>query len=386
MDGEAPTPTGSEEVGGSRGPLVLVLTPDFPPPAGGIQAVVVGLVSNWRRVTPRVVAPVGREADHTAGRHAIDLRRSASLPGRLGRRASLLWFNTAALAAAVRYRPEVILSVHIVASPGAWAASRALGIPYVQYGHSDELVAHPRLARFAFSHAAAGVVVSAHSESLITARGVSATRLHVIPPGIDLPPDVHLQDRQERDRRPTIVTVGRMEAGYKGHDVMIRALRHVRSRVPDVLWVVIGEGRLRTSYERMVKEARLDENVRFCGAVPDEYRDRWLRRATVFAMPSRVDGGSEGFGIVYLEAAARGLPVVAGACGGALDAVEDGKTGLLVDPSDERAVAAALIELLEDREKAARLGSEGARRAREFAWPRVAERVEELLIREAHTV
>jgi phosphatidylinositol alpha-1,6-mannosyltransferase len=379
MQGEAPAAPGSREQRGSPGPRVLVLTPDFPPPEGGIQALVVGLVSHWRRVRSLVVAPVGPESDDVARRSAIDLSRSVSLPGTIGRRISLLALNAAASARAIRYRPDLILSMHIVASPAASATGRVLGIPYVQYGHGDELVAHPRLARFAFENAVAGVVVSAHSEELVAACGVSSARLQRIPPGVDLPahPD------RDRDRRPTIVTVARLEDRYKGHDVMIRALPRVRCRVPDLLWVVIGEGRLRAGYERMVKEAGLDGNVRFCGAVSDEDRDRWLDRASVFAMPSRIDGGGEGFGIVYLEAAAHGLPVVAGACGGALDAVLDGKTGLLVDPLDEPAVAGALIELLEDREKAARLGAEGARRARQFAWPRIAAQVEELLIREA---
>jgi phosphatidyl-myo-inositol dimannoside synthase len=376
--------------GRSSRPRVLVVTPDFPPPKGGIQAVVVGLVSNWHRVVSRVVAPAGRESDDVARRHAIDLSRTARLPDTLGRRFSLLWLNAAALAAAVRYRPEVILSIHIVTSPAAWVAGRVLGVPYVQYGHGDELVAHPRLARFAFDHAAAGVVVSAHSESLVASCGASTKRLHRIPPGIDLAPDINPQGQgsQVRDRRPTIITVARMEDFYKGHDVMIRALPQVRSRVPGVLWVVIGDGRLRPSYERMVKEAGLAENVRFCGVLPDEERDHWLTRATVFAMPSRVDQGrgGEGFGIVYLEAGARGLPVVAGSCGGALDAVEDGKTGLLVDPSDETAVARALVELLEDRALALRMGLQSARRARDYVWPRVAEKVEELLIHEAHPV
>src|SRR5205085_5599291 len=86
-------------------------------------------------------------------------------------------------------------------------------------------------------------------------------------------------------------------------------------------------------------------------------------------------------GIVFLEAAAFGKPVVAGNVGGALDAVSDGETGLLVEPRDPEAVAEAICRLLLDRDLAARLGSAGAARARSFAWPAIAERVEELLLR-----
>jgi phosphatidylinositol alpha-1,6-mannosyltransferase len=102
----------------------------------------------------------------------------------------------------------------------------------------------------------------------------------------------------------------------------------------------------------------------------------------VFAMPSRVPARSagEGFGIVYLEAGVHGLPVVAGRAGGALDAVLDGSTGLLVDPTDHVQVAQAITRLLTDRESAARMGAAGSERARNFSWPIIAGRVEQLIV------
>jgi phosphatidylinositol alpha-1,6-mannosyltransferase len=117
--------------------------------------------------------------------------------------------------------------------------------------------------------------------------------------------------------------------------------------------------------------------------VSDEQRDSWLRRASLFAMPSRLPSGSsagEGFGIVYMEAAAYGKPVVAGNVAGALDAVADGESGVLVDPSDPHAVAEAISRLLLDRELARRLGMAGAERARRFAWPVIVKRVEAVLL------
>ena len=100
-------------------------------------------------------------------------------------------------------------------------------------------------------------------------------------------------------------------------------------------------------------------------------------------MPSRLppEGlGGEGFGIAYLEAAAWGLPAVAGNVGGAADAVEDGVSGLLVDPTEPEAVAAALIELLSDESRAAALGEAGQERAQGYAWPRIAARVSDVLV------
>jgi phosphatidylinositol alpha-1,6-mannosyltransferase len=183
--------------------------------------------------------------------------------------------------------------------------------------------------------------------------------------------------------RPTFVTVARLADRYKGHDVLVDALPFVRERVPDARWVVIGEGPLRPELEARVRARGLAASVSFLGAVSDEQRDGWLRRADLLAMPSRLPGpgrAGEGFGIVYLEAGAYGKPVVAGAVAGAPDAVLDGETGLLVDPTDPRAVADAIARLLLDRELARRLGAAGAARARALAWPLVAERVQALLL------
>ena len=124
------------------------------------------------------------------------------------------------------------------------------------------------------------------------------------------------------------------------------------------------------------------DSIRFLGAVSDAERDDALDRAHVFVMPNRAPPGGvggEGFGIVYLEAAAHGLPAVCGNVGGVVDAVVQGETGLLVDGEDPRAVAEAVSDLLLDPSRARALGDAGARRAKEFAWPVVAKQVEDLV-------
>ncbi len=295
---------------------------------------------------------------------------------RLDRRKKLAWLNAQAVAEAWWFRPDVVLSAHIVMAPAAWAISRVFGTPYVQYLYGAELTHRPRLASFAARHAAAVVAISQYTAALAH-QWVSDGVVHQISPGVDLPP----ASPRGHSAKPVVITVARLTDWYKGHDVMLRALPLVRARVPDVEWVVVGDGQLRASYERMASAFGLSSRVRFVGDVEDFERDRLLDSARVFAMPSRLSatGGGEGFGIVYLEAGAHGLPVLAGNVAGARDAVIDGITGVLVDPTDHLAVADALGGLLLDRSRAESLGCAGEARAQSLAWPKVAQQVESLL-------
>ena len=253
-------------------------------------------------------------------------------------------------------------------------------MPVVQYLHAAEVGARPRLAAFAVRNAAISIAVSRHTEQMALSVGGTAERVRRIPPGVDAPTGRN----GDRAGRPTVVTVARLESRYKGFDVMVRAMPLVRAQVPGVEWVIVGDGPLRGEIEQLAAVAPHPGGhpVRWTGL--GRAARRWLQRADVFAMPSRLPTGrlgGEGFGIVFLEAGANGAPVVAGNVGGALDAVIDQETGLLVDPANHIAVADAISQLLRDPD-AARRRSAGpaAEHAREFAWPLVAERVEQLLV------
>jgi phosphatidylinositol alpha-1,6-mannosyltransferase len=140
----------------------------------------------------------------------------------------------------------------------------------------------------------------------------------------------------------------------------------------------------------MASELGLSEAVEFRGAVDDAERDACLSRAHVFAMPSRsppAEIGGDGFGIVYLEAAAWALPAIAGDVGGPREAVVHEQTGLLVNPENAAAVAAALLDLLRHPHRARKLGLQGRERAsNEFTWDTIGERVEDVLRAYAFTM
>jgi phosphatidylinositol alpha-1,6-mannosyltransferase len=366
-------------------PRLLILTPDYPPAPGGIQLVSERLAAGIDSFQTRVLTLAQQDARAYDSAREPAVRRvgAAALP----HAARLALLNAHAVAEALCFKADATLSMHLVASPAAAAIKRALGVPVAQYFHAEEIGARPRLAAFAAKQADVAIAVSAYTAGLVRASGAAGANIAIIPNGVELAPDVTPQPPQdatpEPPARPTFLTVARIQERYKGHDVLVRALALVRAKVPDVQWVVLGDGSLRGEIEALARSYGVADSIVFLGAVSDDERNAWLARTQLLAMPSRLPAGGfagEGFGIVYLEAGAYGKPVVAGNVGGALDAVLDGVTGLLVDPLDQLAVAEAISRLLLDPELARRLGDAGRVRAQEHAWPAIVARVQEVLL------
>jgi phosphatidylinositol alpha-1,6-mannosyltransferase len=357
---------------------LLILTPDFPPAPGGIQLVVHRLAAGMSAFDTLVLAPDAPGAEAFDAASGLRVRRVHGGDAVRGGRNALL--NAAGFRAALGFRPNLTLSAHIVASPAAALIRRVVGARTAQYLYAEEIAAKPRLARFAVAHADLSIAISSYTAGLVAATAATPRqRLSLLAPGVDVPGEVTPLPQEQ----PTILTVARIEERYKGHDVMVRALPLVLAKVPDAQWIVIGDGSLRPAIEELARATGVRSSIRFLGALDDAERDDWLRRTHVLAMPSRLPAGGlagEGFGIAYLEAGAYGKPVVAGNVGGAVDAVLDGETGLLVDPVDPIAVAEAIIGLLVDDELARRLGAAGRRHAQNHAWPLVAERVQRQLL------
>jgi phosphatidyl-myo-inositol dimannoside synthase len=357
-------------------PRLLILTPDYPPAPGGIQLMAHRFAAGISGFQTRVVtlqSPGGDAFDRDSG-CAVRRVGAGALPR--GARGALL--NGVACAEALSFRPDVTLCIHIVASPAAAAIRAALGTPNVQYFHAEEIGARRKLAAFAVRHADEVIAVSSYTAGLILATGATPASLRLIPPGVDIPSEAS----PEAVERPTFITVARLEERYKGHDVLVRALALVRAKIPDVQWVVVGDGSLRPGIEALARSYDVLDSILFLGTVTDEERNMWLRRAHLLAMPSRLPAGGfagEGFGIAFLEAGAYGKPVVAGNVGGAVDSVSDGESGLLVDPVDPVAVAEAITRLLSDPELAVRVGAGAQLRAQSFAWPVIVERLEAVL-------
>lgn len=277
------------------------------------------------------------------------------------------------------------------ATHAAWGAARRTGRPLCTFVHGSgiRIRRSPRpsdydnLASWAVERsrlkmgavwAQRVVTVSSFTRRNLEEAGVDPDRITLLPPHIpgagewdrDEARIEQLRDRYDVGQRPLLLTVSRLTE-RKGIDTVLRALHERREDLPDVRYVVAGDGSDRERLDGLVEELGLEEVVVFAGFVDEQEKHDLYEAASIFVMPNRelADGDVEGFGIVFLEANAHGTPVVGGRSGGALDAVVDGETGFLVDPQHPSAVAEALAKLLGDPQLREELGEGGRRRVEE---------------------
>jgi phosphatidylinositol alpha-1,6-mannosyltransferase len=179
-----------------------------------------------------------------------------------------------------------------------------------------------------------------------------------------------------------VVCVSRLVA-RKGQDTLIRALPAIRRRVPDAALLLVGGGSYQSSLQRLAHRTGVERDVVFTGSVPWAQLPAYYAAGDVFAMPCRTRYAGldvEGLGVVFLEAAATGLPVVAGNSGGAGDAVRDGETGVIVDGESVDAVADAVSELLSDPARAQAMGAAGRTWVEQnWQWSTLATKLRHLL-------
>lgn len=369
----------------ARVPRLLVVTNDFPPRVGGIQRYVHDLVRHLPAERVTVLAPRWRGALDFDRREPYAVHRYGGTfmaPVRdVVRRVRSLVREAGA---------EAVLFGHglplAAMGPGL---HRRLGIPYAVLTHGAEawmarLPGSRGLLRRACAHATAVFAVSRFTARLLRPAVPARVPIEVLPPGVDVRrfhPSADgsaVRERHGLAGRPTVACVSRL-VRRKGQDVLIRAWPRVLAEVPEAALLIVGDGPIRGRLQAMAREAGVEGSVAFAGEVPEEDLPAHYAAGDVFAMPCRSRLGGlevEGFGIVFLEAAACGRPSVAGDSGGAAEAVEEGETGLVVDGADATAVASAIAGLLGDPPRAKAMGAAGrARVEREFTWPRLAGRL-----------
>lgn len=198
----------------------------------------------------------------------------------------------------------------------------------------------------------------------------------VRPPPTPTPGELNTVDSWIGQHNPVLLTVGRLEE-RKGQDKILAILPRLLKDFPKLIYMVAGSGPLGEKLQQQTEALGIENAVRFCGRVSDGERSALLERATLFAMPCRIEGASvEGFGIVYLEAAMFGLPSLAGRAGGAGDAVVDGETGQLCDGDSEEDVYQNIKNMLKTPKILQEMGREAKQRTfNEFKWHQAAQKL-----------
>ncbi len=251
----------------------------------------------------------------------------------------------------IKHRPEHVYCGHINLAPMVGQLCRTLKIPYTILTYGKE-VWHklPPKGQKALAAAERIWTISRYSRDLACqANNISSNKFDMLPcvvegtaftPGL---PPTELIERYQLQGARVLTTVARLWKGdiYKGVDVTIRALPKITKAFPNVKYVVIGRGDDQPRLAQLAVDLGVADQVTFAGFIPDEALIDHYRLADVYVMPSK-----EGFGIVYLEAMACGIPVIAGNDDGSADPLQDGRVGWQVPYRDSEAVAEACIEAL----------------------------------------
>jgi phosphatidylinositol alpha-1,6-mannosyltransferase len=376
----------------------LIVTNDFPPRPGGIQAFLhnmalrldpgrlVVYASTWKRTREGVEATAAFDAEQPftvvrdrttmllptprATRRAVELLREHGC--------TAVWFGAAAplglMAPALRRAGATRLVATTHGHEAGWAQLPAARRLLRRIGEDTDTITY--LGEYTRTRIAAALTPEA------------ASRMVQLPPGVDekvFHPGSGGEAVRERlglTDRPVVVCVSRL-VPRKGQDTLIRALPRILAAEPDTVLLLVGGGPYEKDLRRLARETGVADAVRFTGAVPWSGLPAHYGAGGVFAMPCRTRRGgldAEGLGIVYLEASATGLPVVAGDSGGAPDAVLDGETGWVVRGGSVEETADRVLTLLQDPELRRRMGERGRAWVEEkWRWDLLAERLRTLL-------
>ena len=304
-----------------------------------------------------------------------------------------LRFLASAVATALAWSPDLILCAHVGLAPAARVIQKITRTPYwlVLYGIEVWGDLPPAKAE-ALRRADRYVTITQFTlDAMVARQKLKDVRASILPPTLPKPrqrPAEAGPTAAKAGAQPTVLTVGRIAASerYKGHDVILDAWPDVVRRVPEAEYLIVGDGDDRARLESRARDMGITDSVHFAGSISPEELDVCYDRCSVFAMPARTELDAraprgEGFGIVFLEAMAHGKAVIGPRVGAPAEFIRSGEHGLLVDPANAGEVAGALIELLEDPERARRMGETGKQWvAREFTFDRFCERLREALL------
>lgn len=369
-----------------RRPRVLHVTRNLPPLVGGMERL------NWH---------IAEELSRVAEVHVVGPEGFASLapPNVQATEVPLrpLWrFLMAstwqAIAIARRFRPDIVLAGSGLTAPSALLAARACGARSAAYVHGLDVAVRHLVYRAGWVPAIRSldrvIANSALTAQLCRDIGVAGERVGIVHPGVELPSATEtslarsaaamFRERQGLQNRVLLLTVGRLSTRKGMREFVVESLPRIVAKYPDAMLLIVGDAPVQAlhaeiqtpaSIQAAADAAGVGQHIRFLGVITDfSELSAVYRAADVHVFPVRsIPGDPEGFGMVAVEAAAHGLPTVAFATGGVVDAVSEGLSGTLVSPGDYADMAAAVCRVLADGD-AWKPGC--LEFSRKFAWPR----------------
>lgn len=374
-----------------RRPRILLVTRNLPPLVGGMERL------NWhmadelaKHADVRVIGPAGSAALSPTGVSVDEVPLKPLWK-------FLLHAPWRAWRVARAWRPDVVLAGSGLTAPAAWFAARMSGARTAAYVHGLDLaVPHPvyRALWWPALRRMDRVIANSRATAVLArAVGVQPDRIGIVPPGVDLPVEpattdaargttngsvvADFRERHQLGHRPLLLSVGRLSTRKGLREFVTLALPGIVKAHPDALLLVVGDApkdalhakaQTPDSIRLAAEQAGVERHLRFLGTITD-YRELGAiyRAADVHVFPVReLAGDPEGFGMVAVEAAAHGLPTVAFATGGVVDAVAAGESGYLVASDDYDAFVVAVRHVLADH----LISRDSCKRyAAKFAWP-----------------
>jgi phosphatidylinositol alpha-1,6-mannosyltransferase len=358
---------------------ILIYTHEFPPSAGGAGVYSYGIAKELSGLNHEVIV----------------LTRSYSVlfdkkePFKIIRK-NRRWLVLFLIYYLRKYKPDHLLVTDRISQQDCSNARIFLPFKYSVVVHGSEVLMHPQTSqpyKRLWEKASRVMPVSEYTKRLlISSAKIPADKTSVVHGGIDLQNFSGKSNAAETKKKlgisdqKVILTLARLSP-RKGQDIVIKSLSQIIKKVPNIKYIIAGEGEELEKLKNLVNEYKLNNHVIFVGHVPYCELPDYYDLCDVFVMPSRQEGKRfEGFGLSFLEANARGKPVIGGNHGGVPEAIVQGQTGLLVDPYSTDDLSNAIIKLLTDTELAQKMGRQGKERVfSDFSWENTARKIIETI-------
>ena len=224
---------------------------------------------------------------------------------------------------------------------------------------------------------------SEYTKNLAIGGGVKKGKIVVINPGVDPVNELNKKSLEKVEsllkvKSPRLITVSRFDK-RKNHEKVIMALRNLKQKYPDIVYICIGYGDEEDNLKKLVKELDLNLQVMFFKDISDDLKNALIAKSNIFVMPSIIHKKSvEGFGIVYLEAAQYGIPSLGGKDGGASDAIDHNKTGLICDGNNLEEIYSSLDSMIENK-KYIEFGRNAKEYVSKFEWKKILENYKKII-------